>query len=303
MFELGDTMWMANKFSAIPIRHREAHMLPTLTLLCAFSLNGAPAVESVCLQVAPTNAGEKWVRSPKQTRAVVLIHGFHLRISEKSVPKADLRNWQHANTVLPKELGKHADVFAFAYGQNVALETVLAESRLALSIAQLRKLGYSDIVLIGHSAGGLLARHFIEDHPHSGVTKVLQVCSPNCGSAFAVVPAPKNQKIFLQCLTEEGCRKRLETRADKVIPKHVDFVCIVGRIGGTGDSDGIVTCASQWSPDLQKQGVPAICIKGTHAEMMRDAKIAAKLADIIREKHERWPIERVEKAKKEVFGK
>jgi pimeloyl-ACP methyl ester carboxylesterase len=278
-------------------------MLPAITLFCVLTFNGAPTVESVCLQVAPTNRGDKWVRTPGQARAVVLIHGFHLRVTEKSVPKADLRSWQHGDRVLPKELGKHADVFVFAYGQNVALESVLKHSTLAANVAQLRKAGYSDIVLIGHSAGGLLARYFVEDYPDAGVTKVLQVCSPNAGSAFAVVPAPKNQKVFLQCLTEESCRRRLEQRADKVIPKHIDFVCIIGRIGTTGDSDGIVRCASQWSPDLQKQGIPAICIKGTHHEMMRDAKIATKLADLLREKHERWSAPRVEQARKEVFGK
>jgi pimeloyl-ACP methyl ester carboxylesterase len=277
-------------------------MLSTLTLLCAISLHGAPTVESICLQVAPMNIGEKWKRTPNQMRAVVLVHGFHLRINEKSVPKADLRYWQHAEMALPKELGKHADVFSFAYGQNVALETVLKESQLARNIAQLRKAGYSEIVLIGHSAGGLLARHFVEDHPDAGVTKVLQVCSPNVGSPFAIVPAPKNQRVFLECLTEENCRKRLEARADKMIPKHVEFVCIIGRIGGTADSDGIVRCASQWSSDLQKQGIPVVCISGSHAEMMRDARIAVTFANLLCEKHQRWPVERIEKTKKEVFG-
>ena len=144
-------------------------------LLCTLSFVGPPTVESICPQMAP--AKDKWMRTAERTQAVLLIHGFHYHLFDKDVPKAGLRPWQKADSPLVKELGKSADVFAFAYGQNVSLETVIKESKLAASIAELRKLGYKEIVLVGHSAGGLIARQFVEDNPDAGVTKVIQVCA------------------------------------------------------------------------------------------------------------------------------
>src|ERR1035438_4804334 len=156
-------------------------MLCTLTLFCTLALAGAPALESTCQQVAPAPVDGKWVRSPMQKRAVVLIHGYYFHFKDKNVPKAQPRPWQAADSSLVKELAKSSDVFVFAYGQNASVDTIVKQSKLSESVAQLRKLGYREIVLVGHSAGGLIARHFVEDHPDSGVTRVVQVCAPNAG--------------------------------------------------------------------------------------------------------------------------
>jgi hypothetical protein len=276
-------------------------MVPALTLVCALALPGSPSVESICLQAAPSK-GEKWTRTPNRAQAVLLIHGFHYHFRDSSVPKAEFRPWQKADSALVKELGKSADVFTFAYGQNVPLDTIVKESKLAASIAELRKLGYSDIVIIGHSAGGLIARHFIEDNPDAGVTKVIQECAPNGGSPLATLTGPKSQKVFLQCLTTEHRMKCLEVRANKKIPEKIQFVCVIAKADKKSDSDGVVPCNCQWTADLHKQGIPAISVVGSHREVVRDAKLAVTLGTLVREKQARWTPQEVEKAKKEFFG-
>jgi len=190
-------------------------MLSTFTLTCTLAFAGGPAIDSICTQVAPAN--DKWTRSPNQKQAVVLIHGYYVHVFDKSVAKPQLRSWQSANGPLVKEIGKNADVYVFAYGQNAALDAIVKDSKLSANVAELRKLGYSDIVLVGHSAGGLIARHFVEDFPDAGVTKVLQVCSPNGGSPLASLSAAKSQKPFLDCLSTDHRKKCMEQRAGKKI--------------------------------------------------------------------------------------
>ena len=278
-------------------------MFPTLTFSCVLLLGGVPVVDSICLQAAPVSKDAKWTRSPKHTQAVVLIHGFHYHVLNSSVPKAELRHWQKPDSTIVKALAKNADVFVFAYGQNVPLDVVVKDSKLGISVTQLQKLGYSDITLVGHSAGGLIARHFVEDHPDVGVTKVIQVCSPNGGSSLASLTAPKSQKQFMDCLTIPNRLKCLETRADKFIPDQVQFVCVVARMDPKSKTDGVVQCANQWTADLQKQGVPAICVTGSHRDVVREAKLVETLATLIRDKQDRWPPQRINEAKKEIFGK
>jgi pimeloyl-ACP methyl ester carboxylesterase len=242
------------------------------------------------------------MRSANQTQAVVLLHGFHFHFLDKNVPKAELRPWQKANSPLIKELSKNADVFVFAYGQNAPLDTIVRESKLASSVEALQRMGYRDITLLGHSAGGLIARHFVEDNPHAGVTKVIQVCSPNGGSPLAKLTAPKSQKLFLECLTPEHRKKCMDLRADKKIPANVQFICVIAKEKNK-DTDGVVPCLHQWTGDLQKQGIPAVSVVAGHRDVVRDAKLSETIAGLVRDNHQRWPLERVEQAKKELFGK
>jgi pimeloyl-ACP methyl ester carboxylesterase len=274
-------------------------MFYALTLAC-LSYVGEPAVESIFQQAYPITG--KLVRSPNQTQAIVLVHGFHYHFLDKNVPKATFRSWQTTDSLLVKELGKNADVYSFGYGQNVPLDTIVKKSALASNIAELRKMGYRDIVLVGHSAGGLIARHFVEDFPDAGVTKVVQVCSPNGGSPLANLTAPKSQTVFMECLTADYRKKCLEMRAEKKIPDKVQFVCIVAREKNK-ETDGVVPCLFQWTPDLQKQGIPAFGIIGGHRQVVREAKMIETISSVLRDNQMRWSPERVEQARKEIFGK
>ena len=276
-------------------------MLVTLTMCWTLTLAGAPVVQSVCQQVAPAN--DKWTRSENRTRAVVLVHGYYYHLSDRNVAKALHRPWQQPNSPLVKELAKDADVFAFAYGQNATIDAIVKESKLASSVADLRKLGYSDIVLVGHSAGGLIARHFVEDNPDAGVTKVILVCVPNDGSPLASLSGAKSQQVFLECLTPEHRKKCLEERAKKRIPDKVQFACVIACTEKGSETDGVVPCLSQWSGDLRKQGIPAVLVVGGHRDVVREAELAKTVGTLVRDKQERWSDKQVEQARKEIFGK
>jgi hypothetical protein len=283
-------------------------MLTPLILMFTLTQGDVAPIDSICNQVAPPHVDGKWTRTPNRTQAVLLIRGYQVHLREAGVSKAELRPWQKADSPMVKELGKNADVFVFAYGQNAALDVVVKESKLSGSVALLRKLGYTDVALVGHSAGGLVARHFVEDHPDAGVTRVVQLAAPNGGSSFADLEAkfrivPKSQKAFLECLTIDHRRKCLEIRGHKLVPDKVQFICVVAKEAKHADTDGVVTCASQWTVDLQKQGIPAVSVLSSHSHMVRDDKVVETVASLLRTKQERWPAERVDKAKKEILGR
>jgi pimeloyl-ACP methyl ester carboxylesterase len=279
----------------------------TVLLALMLSLPAEPApvsvvkVDVVFARVAP--AGDRPGRSKDQTRAVVLIHGLSLLpiLKDKNNGKLALRTWQQTDSVLVKQLAPHADVYGFAYTQSTAVEKIHEGARLAEHVAALKKDGYKEIVLVGHSAGGLVARHFVEDHPDVGVTKVIQVCAPNGGSGLAAIKAAKEAQIaYLSSLSRTARAMTMEKRKDVRIPEGVEFACVVGslRLG----SDGVVPYSSQWSEDLQKQGVPAHVLKTAHWDAVKTARGAEFVTKLVREAQPRWKAEQVSEAKKKIFG-
>lgn len=241
-------------------------------------------------------------RSRGQTRAVVLMHGLNLVASKTKVHLAIFHDWQQPKAQLVQTLGKVGDVFAFAYSQNGTLETVSQAPGLTDAIARLKQMGYEEIVLVGHSAGGLIARLFVEDNPEAGVVRVIQVDAPNLGSSWvkADLVAKKDQDPFLRSLTKEERQKSARKRLDKKIPPNVQFLCIVGASSALGD--GFVSIPSQWPDDLQSQGIPAIRLNTTHFTVMRSSKIAERLAELASQNIPRWTEETWLARRKQILG-
>ncbi|MEK7865752.1 MAG: hypothetical protein AAB434_03655 [Planctomycetota bacterium] len=273
----------------------------TLALLLA----AIAQVQTLFVEVCPERDGnDDLCRTEERTRAVVLIHGLKAHpFSEDRVRKPKLDDWQEEDSDLVEELGKESDVFAFCYGQDAALEAIGAQPDLPDAVGRLRKLGYTQIVLVGHSAGGLLARQAVEDHPDCGATKVIQVCSPNTGAALGKLAngVREAQEPFVKSLCKEARKAILEGRADKRIPDGVEFVCIVGDGGGAGDF--VVSDDSQWPQDLQDQGVPAIQLVTMHFTAMRSDRIGRKIAELVRDDQPRWSQEKVVSARKEMLNR
>jgi pimeloyl-ACP methyl ester carboxylesterase len=264
---------------------------------------GRPRVESWLEPVLPQPLpGQTSTRTPGQWRAVVLIHGLQLHpFSKENVARPLLRDWQKPKSKLCRALAKYADIYAFAYAQDVGVDQIVPGSRLLDDVRYLRRLGYHEIVLVGHSAGGVIARQFVEDHPAEGVTKVIQVCTPNGGSTWAKwATARKNQRIFLNSLTKEVRQRVLEARQGKRLPEDVEFVCVVGT--GAGEGDGVVRRDCQWTADLIRQGVPAYPLATTHPQAMRGAKGIALIVDLVRYPAPRWTREQARRARKAVLG-
>lgn len=238
-------------------------------------------------------------RSPGQLRAVVLIHGLQLHpFQVVKIENLLFRPWQKPGSVLVKALSKYADVFAYAYTQHSSLEAIASAPDLKENVLELRELGYQEIILVGHSAGGLIARHLVEDHPDLGVTRVLQVCTPNLGCNFAKLDPgmSKGEKEFVHSLTRDSRIAVLKARGGKRIPAAVQFLCVVGDLVGPGD--GVVSVRSQWPGDLQSQGIPMVLLKTNHFSVMRSSSSAEKIAELVTQSHTRWNGKQVAAGKK-----
>ena len=153
-----------------------------LTMLTALALlPGSPLLppQTFFVQVAPApRTADEIARSAGQDRAVVLLHGLWVHpFNQHNVGKAFLHAWQKPGSLMVKRLAQNADVYSFGYAQDVAVEDIAAGPGLDQCVKRLRELGYQSIVLVGHSAGGLIARQYVEDNPDSGVTKVIQLCA------------------------------------------------------------------------------------------------------------------------------
>jgi pimeloyl-ACP methyl ester carboxylesterase len=249
-------------------------------------------------QVFPDYGNGMMERSPGQACGVLLIHGLKIHpLHGGLAARAEFHNWQDSRSHLVKILGRHADVFALAYSQTADVEVISRAPGLAEAVAKMRALGYQEIVLVGHSAGGVLARLFIEDHPDAPVTKIVQVCAPNLGSSWAQ-PEAKLQKVqgpFLQSLTKPWRLNSSRERSDRLVPRRVQFVCVMGTMGLLGD--GLVSCRSQWPEDLQSQGIPVVRMATTHFVVMHTRKTAEHLAWLIQRDYPRWGPRQVEAAR------
>jgi pimeloyl-ACP methyl ester carboxylesterase len=261
---------------------------------------GGEPVEARFVQVAPQGSAE-WRRSPGERRAVVLIQGLGVYPSSKKVEHPWLRDWQKPGSLLVRRLARDADVYAFAYGQSVTVDEIAGHPALAGGLARLREMGYREVVLVGYSAGGVVARRLVEDYPDAGVTKVVQVCAPNAGSGWAKLRmVPSNEKPFLRSLTKEERRRQLRSRLDVTLPDDVEFVCVVGTAALVGD--GVVSARSQWTPDLQAQGVPVVTVSKDHLAMVRSAAGVEAIAELVRTPQPRWSPGRVAEARKGILG-
>lgn len=259
----------------------------------------AAEVATIFTQVHPRNSSwGSFEKSLQQKRAVVLVHGlFPHPISATKPFTARLHSWQQPESTLVSTLGKSSDVYAFAYSQNVPVETVSASFGLRFGVETLRSMGYEEIILLGHSAGGLICRSLVEDYPQEPVSKVIQLASPNGGSilAWATILVRRPQEDFLRSLSKQ---QRLE-RAGKQIPAQVQFVCVV--CNGALIGDGWVANKNQWTHDLQAQGIPAYIWWTSHHGVIRTKKNAEKLRALLEQELPRWNGTQVSLARKKLW--
>lgn len=276
--------------------------------LFALVLVGAPAtapeLQTELWQVAPGSTAKKIATPAKplaHTRALVLIPGLHFHpLRPVKAVKPEVRHWQQPKSELVKALAKDFDVFAFAYAQTASLDEVARSAGLRDCVTVLRDAGYTEVVLVGHSAGGLIARQFAEQNPTAGVSKVIAVASPFAGAEAANlnVGYPKAQAPFVKSLTPDARKAAVGANG---LSKEIEFACVVCKVK-RHDSDGLVTTRSQWPEDLQRLGVPAVLATVSHTEAMDEAESVKTIAQLASGKLTRWSGEEVEAAKKVLYG-
>jgi pimeloyl-ACP methyl ester carboxylesterase len=269
------------------------------------TLGAGPSIDLRFAEVAPARPDSaSWVRTLGARRAVVLIHGLKVHTFREMAPyEAKFDSWQGSRSRLVSGLAPLGDIYAAAYSQNATVEQIAADPRWLVCFASLRAMGYSEIILVGHSAGGIIVRELVEDHPRCGCTKVVQVCAPNAGSSWAnLYPAVvEAEMLFTRSLTKAERQHALESRADRHIPPDVEFVCIVGNIEVYGD--GMVACSCQWPPDLQSQGVPVRLVAALHPLAVRTAPGVVEIIQAVREPAPRWTAAQVAQVRKRLLQK
>jgi pimeloyl-ACP methyl ester carboxylesterase len=253
----------------------------SLGMLAVLAVGQGAPVDAKFVQVAPApQTATAFVRSREQNRAVVLIHGYSPQPSHRA--KATFHSYQYPGSPLVKSLAQVSDVFAFAYAQTVPVDDIASSPSLHQGLASLRQLGYAEIVLVGFSAGGLVARQLVEDTPTAGVTKVIQVCAPNTGTTWSAVTV----SAFAQSLSHHARARRLQAHPGMKIPDAVQFVCIVGN--GLVEGDGVVSTWSQWPDDLQKQGIPVHLIHADHLHAARSRAGVEMITQLVEDSQPRW---------------
>jgi pimeloyl-ACP methyl ester carboxylesterase len=263
---------------------------------------GRPASEArIVLQQpfpGPFSATEL-TRTKGRQRAVVLLHGLDLRDDGGSPSTPRFVDWQGSTSPLVKALSRHADVFSISYAQNTAVEEIASFPELREAIAKISSLGYDQLILLGHSAGGLVARHFVEEHPRAGITKVIQVATPNAGTKLAgwavdLLQVPKEQAIFVQSLSPAHRAVVLKSRQDRTIPAAIDFVTVVTCTSAKANGDNLVSRQCQWSSDLRDQGIPRVCVCGTHLEVMAHDECLDLYCRLVTQSQPRWSASKVQ---------
>lgn len=282
-------------------------MLLSLVVAVAVCADPAPCeVATELWQVAPDTCSKPWTAPEKpsaKARAVVLLPGLFIHpIQPARASKPWRRDWQEPNSELVKALVPDFDVFAFGYAQTIALDEIAKSSGMHDAITRLRKAGYRDIVLVGHSAGGVIARQFVESYPNAGVTKVIAVAAPFAGVELATVKVgyPKVQAPFIQSLAPEA--RTAAAKANKnALGKDVPLACVVCKLKLV-ETDGLVPTRSQWPDDLQKCGAPIVQSSASHFLVMHNSAAVKTIAQLAHEKLARWSPEETERARKVLFG-
>ena len=241
----------------------------------------------------------------KKDKAVVLVHGLLARpLHPDRAEKPDPHGWQKADGALVKLLADEFDVFGVSYAQTVAMDLVPLSKGLREGVAALKAAGYKEIALVGHSAGGVIARRFVECHPEAGVTKVVAVAAPFTGSIWAHLPGfviPKPQVPFIGSMTP-GVRKEWLAKCGCEVPKDIQFCCVVCKLPRLA-GDTMATASSQWPEDLQKQGIPAVAVRCNHFDAMTGDKCVTAIAEVVKGKVTRWDEDQVKDARKALLGK
>lgn len=279
-------------------------MTPTVAAL-AVAFSSTLGLPTVSRQVSPEIKGELKdgvLGKVSKPKAVLLIHGLKLQfLHPNKVYDPDLHDWQQPRSTMVKELEKDFDVYSFGYAQSAPLDVVASSEGLRNRVAAMKFLGYREIVIVGHSAGGVIARQFVERHPDAGVTKVIQVATPNEGATLANIGIgiPKPQVGFIRSLAPEP-RKEICKACETPIPKTIEFcsvICQYGKFQG----DSLVDFTSQWPEDLQKLGVPAVLVPVSHNNAIKDSHSVKEIGVLARGKLTRWTETEVAEARKVIF--
>ncbi len=165
-----------------------------------------PALNTIEIDVDVTRGGWctelDWVMLNYTVASpVVMAHGL---AADRSWFEIDLKGYVGTTLGLPTRLCDFGDSSGFANGSIEHNAVILADDVAALK----HHTGSEDVVIIGHSMGGIVARHYAErsNGDDTDVERVIQIGSPNVGSVVA------DLGIFVQALVNKDPTGSLKDR-------------------------------------------------------------------------------------------
>jgi pimeloyl-ACP methyl ester carboxylesterase len=265
------------------------------------------AVSRILLQQAfpgPWSA-RKLQRSEDCELAVVLVHGLDLHHDGSPAKEPRPHKWQGSTSPLVKALSKHGDVYTISYPQTTPVEEIATFPEMRDAMARIKGFGYTQMVVMGYSAGGLVVRHFVEDRLDAGITRVIQVATPNAGAHLAdwgvkLGQFERDQEPFVKSLAPAHRAAVLKSRQGRLVPAGVEFVTVVCLKTEGGMSDGVVSRQSQWPLDLQEQRTPCVCVHTNHHDVMMNDDSVKVLCTQATKSQPRWSEARVREMRKEL---
>ncbi len=271
--------------------------------LAVFTISPTLDLPTAAWQMVPHVDGELVAPKVTKTKAVLCIPGLYPHpLRPERATKPEMHPWFEPKAPLLAALAPDFDVYAFGYAQTLPVDSVASSNGMRETIAKLKTAGYREIVLVGHSAGGIVAHQFAVRFPDSGVTKVIPVAAPYSGSDLAElnVGLPWTQVSYIKSLAPQPRQATL--KEDKAFPKTIEYcamLCKVSRL----PNDIMVNLESQWPPEVRQQGLPAALVNANHFEVLKSTIGVSTTVDLASSKLIRWSEADTAKATAIIYSK
>lgn len=273
-----------------------------VTALAVFSFSPAQELSTALWQIVPHAEGEVRALNVTRQKAVLCIPGLYPHPIQPSKALAPEKHpWFEPRAPLLAALAPDFDVYALGYAQTLPLDAVASSSGMRSAVARLKRAGYREIVLIGHSAGGIVAHQFAERYPDSGVTKIIPVAAPYLGSDLAEIGfgLPKTQVAYIKSIAPQP--RREATALLTPLPKHIDICCVSCKITYL-TNDILVNLESQWPPEVRRHGIPTTLVGVNHFDALKAPQAVEQVTLLAKSRLTRWNEEDVARAEKVLFG-
>jgi len=258
------------------------------TAIVLFALSPTLDLPTAAWQLVPPVEGELRTPQVTKTKAVLCIPGLYPHpFRPTRATKPESHPWFESRAPLLAALAADFDVYAIGYAQTVPVDCVANCTGFKTTIQSLRDAGYTELILVGHSAGGLIAHQFIERNPKSGVTKLIPVAVPYSGSELAEINigVPRTQASYIRSLAPTPRQDVLRAAAN--FPSSVEYCAVVCKVTKL-PNDILVGVESQWPAELRAQGLPATLVNANHFEILKSPQGVSTVVDLAKSKLVRW---------------
>lgn len=176
---------------------------------------------------------------------------------------------------------------AWVYYYPTGMPIELSALRLNRSVAALHaKYGFKQLVVTGHSMGGLVARRFIALSAGEGqdyARLLVTFATPWGGVPFArigIALAPQAIPSWKDLVPESDLLRSLQVAALPPAVKHHLFYGYRDR-GDAFDSDGVITVASQLEEHVQAGAARTHGFKTDHSAILGDGAVFRRFASVL----------------------